>query len=298
MTTPPDDLDRQEAELAAPARAELDAVRTRHRHDPPLDLLRAADAGALPDELQEVIGPSLARSPLQRALVDDLAEVQPGLDEAGVARLQARIHAGAGRSAHARVSRFPLAWRPILAFAAMTVIVTAVVVRMRTPEPEPPATPAGTPAVATPAAPSFVLTLDKPDVKLTAKALVRRSTGRGAKFVDDIAPAINAFRAGDYETAAREFTRVAPQYPDAEEIPFYLGVSRLFLNDAPGAATALEAAREIADETFSADVAWYLAIAHERTGDLAAARAGLDTLCKGSSAYAARACDAAARLKG
>jgi TolA-binding protein len=300
MTTRPDDWDSHEAELVAPVRAELDALRARHRQDPPLDLLRAADAGALPDELHDAVAASLARSPLQRQLVEDLAEVQPELDEAGQARLLARIQAEAGRGATARapVRRFSVSWRPVLAFAAMAVIVTAVVVRMR-PGPEAPVTPTGTSTVAPPAAtPSFVLTLDKPDVKLTAKALVRRSTGREAGFVDDIAPAMNAFRAGDYQTAAREFARVAPQYPDAEEIPFYLGVSHLFLGDAPAAITALESAQKIADETFSADVTWYLAVAHERTGDVAAARSELTVLCQGSSTYAARACDAAARLKG
>jgi TolA-binding protein len=263
-------------------------------------LLRAADAGALPDELHDTVAASLARSPWQRQLVEDLAEVQPELGEAGQARLFARIQAEAGRSAIASAPgrRFSVSWRPILAFAAMAVIVTAVVVRMRQ-GPEAPVTPAGTSTVAPPAAtPSFVLTLDKPDVKLTAKALVRRSTGREAGFLDDIAPAMNAFRAGDYQTAAREFARVAPQYPDAEEIPFYLGVSHLFLSDAPNAITALESAQKIADETFSADVTWYLAVAHERTGDVAAARSELDALCRGSSTYAARACDAAARLKG
>jgi TolA-binding protein len=141
------------------------------------------------------------------------------------------------------------------------------------------------------------LTLDKPDVKLTATALVRRSTGRDAKFVDDVAPALNAYRAGDFQTAAAEFVRVQTQYPDAVEIPFYLGVTRLFLDDAAGAVTALEAARRVADETFRADVGWYLAVAEERAGNRAAARTELDALCGGPSSYAARACAAAARFK-
>ena len=301
MTTRPEDWDSHEAELVAPVRAELDALRAKHRHDPPLDLLRAADAGALPDELHDTVAASLARSPWQRQLVEDLTEVGPELDEAGQARLLARIQAEAGRSATASapVRRFSFSWRPVLAFAAMAVIVTAVVVRMRVPSSDLPVAPAGNSAVAPPAVtPSFVLTLDKPEVKLTAKALVRRSTGREAGFMDDIAPAMNAFRAGDYQTATREFARVAPQYPDFVEIPFYLGVSRLFLNDAPSAITALESAQKMSDDTFSADVTWYLAVAHERTGDVAAARSELDVLCKGSSTYAARACDAAARIKG
>jgi TolA-binding protein len=173
--------------------------------------------------------------------------------------------------------------------------VTAVVLRIHPAAPAPTATPAGTPSAA--AAPSFVLALDKPDVRLTANALVRRGAGHSATFVEDVAPALNAYRAGDYQTAEREFERIAPQYPDAIEVAFYQGVTRLFLNDAAGATTALESARRLGDETFAAEIAWYLAVADERAGNLVSARAELTTLCAGSSDYRARACDASARLR-
>jgi TolA-binding protein len=165
-------------------------------------------------------------------------------------------------------------------------------------------TPAATAASTPSATPSFVLTLDKPDVKLTATALVRRSTGRDAKFVDDVAPALNAYRAGDYQAAAAAFVRVQAQYPDAVEIPFYLGVTRLFLDDPAGAVSSLEAAERVADDTFRAaptttrpDVSWYLAVAQERAGNRTAARTELETLCGGQSSYAARACAAASKVK-
>ena len=295
----PDDWTEDEERLVAPLQQDLDAVRARHHGDPPLTLLRAADADALPEPLQADVAGELARHRWHRALLEGAAEAETGLDRAGEDRLLARIHAAAASSAPARVLRFPRTWRPVLALAAAAVLVTAVVLRMRAPQlPASIATTPGAATTSTPAAaPSFVLTLDKPDVKLTATALVRRSTGRDAKFVDDVAPAVNAYRAGDYQTAAAAFVRVQAQYPDAVEIPFYLGVTRLFLDDAAGAVSSLEAARRVADDTFSADVSWYLAVAQERAGNRTAARTELDTLCGGQSSYAARACAAASRMK-
>jgi hypothetical protein len=293
----PDDWTEDEDRLVAPLQRDLDAVRARHHGDPPLTVLRAADADALPEPLQTDVAGELARHRWHRVLIEGAGET--GLDRADEDRLLARIHAEAASSAPARVLRFPRAWRPVLALAAAAVLVTAVVLRMRAPEL--PAsittTPAAT-ATSTPSAtPSFVLTLDKPDVKLTATALVRRSTGRDAKFVDDVAPALNAYRAGDYQAAAAAFVRVQAQYPDAVEIPFYLGVTRLFLDDPAGAVSSLEAARRVADDTFSADVSWYLAVAQERAGHRTAARTELDTLCGGQSSYSARACAAASKVK-
>jgi hypothetical protein len=295
----PDDWTEDEERLVAPLQQDLDAVRARHHGDPPLTLLRAADAEALPEPLQTDVAGELARHRWHRALIEGAAEAETGLDRAGEDRLLARLHAEAASSAPARVLRFPRAWRPVLALAAAAVLVTTVVLRMRAPQlpasitPTPAATAASTPS----ATPSFVLTLDKPDVKLTATALVRRSTGRDAKFVDDVAPALNAYRAGDYQAAAAAFVRVQAQYPDAVEIPFYLGVTRLFLDDPAGAASSLEAARRVADDTFSADVSWYLAVAQERAGNRTAARTELETLCGGQSSYAARACAAASKVK-
>ena len=178
----------------------------------------------------------------------------------------------------------------MLALAAAAVLVTAVVLRMRAPQlPASIATTPGAATTSTPAAaPSFVLTLDKPDVKLTATALVRRSTGRDARFVDDVAPALNAYRAGDYQTAAAAFVRVQTQYPDAVEIPFYLGVTRLFLDDAAGAVSSLEAARRVADGTFSADVSWYLAVAQERAGNNDQRRARSSTPSAAASRFMPR----------
>jgi thymidylate kinase len=80
------------------------------------------------------------------------------------------------------------------------------------------------------------------------------------------------------------------------EVFFYLGVARLIQNDASGARRALDAASGLADQAFAPDVAWYLAVADERSGDRASARARLDRLCREGGARAADACQGAQRL--
>jgi tetratricopeptide (TPR) repeat protein len=129
-------------------------------------------------------------------------------------------------------------------------------------------------------------------VKLTAAALLLRGD-RTQNFVDDVADGLNAYRAGDYEKAARALEALEPRYPKSVEILFYAGISRLMLNQAPAAVRALEAARALSDDTFADDAAWYLAVAYERAGDVDRSRALLAALCRGSSARAAHACAAA-----
>ncbi len=130
----PDDWTEDEERVVAPLQQDLDAVRARHHGDPPLTVLRAADADALPEPLQADVAGELARHRWHRALVEGAAEAETGLDRVGEDRLLARIHAEAASSAPARVLRFPRAWRPVLALAAAAVLITAVVLRMRAPQ--------------------------------------------------------------------------------------------------------------------------------------------------------------------
>ena len=297
MTQRPEDWDPREEESVAAIRPELDVIADRHRDLPPVEVLRAGACEALPDRTQEAIASDLARSPWARALAADFREDEPELDEIGQRRLLDRVHRGVEAEGLARPLMRPRpSWRPLLALAAAAVLVTTVVLRLWPGTPSVvPSTPTG--PAPTPVAPSWVLTLDKPDVKLTASALRRRGSGRSGTFMDEIAPAMNAYRSGDYSTAARELARLQAEYADSVEVAFYLGVSRLWLGDASGALPALNAARRVADETFSADVTWYLAVAEERAGQPGAARAELAALCGGRSGYATRACEAAGKLK-
>jgi hypothetical protein len=151
-----------------------------------------------------------------------------------------------------------------------------------------------------PAAPSFALSLDKPAVKLSPRAFTYRGAVGDSDFVSQLKPALDAIRQDDYRQANDAFTALARTYPDTVEIPFYQGVSRLFINDFGGADTSLAAAEQVdrsTDGSFATDIAWYRAIVDERLGRMADARARLDALCAQANARQTTACEAAGRLK-
>jgi hypothetical protein len=111
-------------------------------------------------------------------------------------------------------------------------------------------------------------------------------------------PAVDAFRKNDYAPAEREFGVLELRYPDAVEVFFFGGVSRLFINDPERAIVALKKAEAIGDATFAPHVAWYLAVADERAGRMAEARTELDKVCRGASDRATRACAALKEMVG
>jgi hypothetical protein len=272
-----------EHEALDPLARELADLRERHHADPTLDQLRAARAGALPDEIQDSIAAHLESSAWSRALVEGADDVSEPLDAATTDRLLSRIR----QQAH--TAERPLgrrrSWAAVLAVGSIAaVLVVAVFVWRRS-------APARQESPAAAVSPVFALQLTKPDVKLTPAALLVRGEGRG-QFVDDVAAGLNAYRAGDYATAARELENVQPKYPGSIEIPFYLGVSRLFLNDAVAAVRALESARALNEPTFADDVEWYLAVANERAGSTAQSRTLLEGLCNRKGAHASDACAA------
>ncbi|MGE5244074.1 MAG: tetratricopeptide repeat protein [Betaproteobacteria bacterium] len=280
-------------------RQELDVLAARRRDDPPPAVLRAARADALPEPLQTAAAAALERSAWSRTLVDGADAAEAELDTETAARILAHVRRSASGKRRGRGMLIPPAvWRPLLSVAAAVILVSVIVYLRQARRPGAPTAQAGGPAVAAggTTTPAYRLPLDPPAIKLTAMALVVRSNDRTGAFVDDVAPAFDAYRARDYRTAVADFVRVQPRYPASVEIPFYLGVSRLLLNDPRGAVEALDQAHRVTDDTFRADVAWYLAVAHERAGNLRAARGELDALCGGTSAYATKACEASAKF--
>ena len=300
MKTPPDGWDRDEREALAPLAAELAEVRARHAGDPPLDLLRAAHADALPAELQARVAEHLADSPWSRALVAGASDVEHALDASDAERLLARIN----RRANARPSWLSniRVWAPIAATAALVVIVAVAwssTSRGRSAAPAAPpavsAKPEATIARATPA--PYQLPLDKPDVRLSIGALTWRGSS-DTTLVDDLAPALDAYRQADYARAAHALEAIEGRYPASIEAPFYRGLSLLLLNDAAGAIVELQKADRLNDATFAPDVTWYLAVAEQRAGKTAAARAHLEALCAKTTPRTTAACDAITHLDG
>jgi len=291
-----DDWDDDERRALKDVEAEFAQLRERHRDDPPFELLRAAHADALPESLQAPLREHLEQSAWSRALVDVDTEAEPPLEAEVERRLLTRINRSSRSKPAARW--YTWSWLPALAAAAVLVLIVAV---MRQSGParveSQPGPPAATPAAPVPAAPVYTLALDKPDVKLTPEALVLRSDARGARFVDDIAPALNAYRANDDVEAERQFASLETRYPKSIEVAFYRGVTELLLNDPAGAIRSLDRARRLDNDAFTAEVGWYLAVAYERAGNTSRARAELDVLCRHTSAYTSKACAAAAKLK-
>jgi hypothetical protein len=246
--------------------------------------------------LQARVSEHLAESPWSRALVAGVNDVERPLDPASADRLLARITLSTNPGRSRRWAGF---WAPLAATAAALILVTTVWLARR----ESPATTAPAPLPATPPAtvarnepPPFELPLRPPDVRLSVAALTWRGPSGTTSLVDDLAPALDAFRQSDYARAAQALEPLERRNPRALEPPYYRGISLLFLNDPNGAIDELHKAERLADDTFSADVAWYLAVAEQRAGRTADARARLEPLCRKANPHATDACDAIKKL--
>lgn len=297
MKEPADGWDLDEREALEPVAGEIAALRARHANDPSLELLRAARADALPSDLQGPVSDHLTQSAWSRALVDGANDVDHSLDAPSADRLYARITKSPAErpgwfSAARRVSR-------LAAAAAALVIIAALWVSWRRPAPAEPSKPiAPETTVARAQSAPFELPLRKPEVRLSVSALTWRGSSSASSLVDDLAPALDAFRSSDYARAAQLLEPLERQYPKATEPPFYRGISLLFLNDPRAAIDELQTAARLADSTFSMDVAWYLAAANVRAGRPAAARVYLEPLCRTASAHTTDACEALKKLDG
>lgn len=297
MTRIDSDWDREERAALAGLESEVAALGARVAGGPPIELLRAARAGVLPDALQARVSAHLAQSGISRALADDLEALTPGPTAEDAERMLARVRAGA-RSEGPSAVRPAFTWQPALLFVSLAtaVVLFAISPVWRAPSPVPAVRPAAAPAPS-PTPPALVLALSKPELRLSLAALQFRGSPLGNPLLADLKPAFAAFDRDDFADAAQQLGLLAPRYPQSVEVPFYLGVSRLFLDDAAGARDALGAAERLADNGFADDVAWYLAIADERSGDRAGARARMDRLCRATGVRADEACAASARLR-
>ena len=301
MSTDRHDWDREERQALASLEGQIDVMRRRHVGDPPIELLRAARAGALPEDLQTSVSEHLAASAMSRTLAEGLGDEPPALSDAEQERLFARIMKEARKE-----STPSSAWRwlrPVLVGSGIVAIASVVWMVSKGTEVDERLGPTETQvAVALlPAAPPFLLPFEKPDVRLGMGALTWRgsspsTTDDGNQLLADMKPGLDAYRRNDYVTANRELTALASRYPGTIEILFYQGVSRLFLNDYTGALAAFDAADAIGDRTFAGDVTWYRAVAEQRSGNVAQARDRLEGICGARGPDAARACTALEQL--
>jgi predicted Zn-dependent protease len=322
MKAPADGWDGEERDAIDELRDELETLRARHRDDPEVALLRAARHAVLPPEVQQAADDRLLNDAWSRALVDGLDAVEPSLDKQAEDQLLVRIRRESRRDGqlaekdHQSDRRRWTWYRPALASAAVVAIAAAAWIAFRGPTPAPverpipqvqPPAETSSAAVTTP--PAWQVPLDKPDVTLSLAALTWRGSGGSGsggsgstsggsdnQLLADLKEPLDGFRNNDYARADRAFAALESRYPNAVEVFFYGGVSRLFVNDPRRAIVALTRAADLADATFAPRTAWYLAIAEERAGDRPRARARLDELCRGTSDRAAQACAAVRRI--
>ena len=136
--------------------------------------------------------------------------------------------------------------------------------------------------------------LDKPAVILSAAtALTPRGVAEDRQaFLAALGPGLDAYRADDFDLAARLLDEISQKYPAAVEPPLYAGISQLMLNRPAEAVTRLERARTLASGEFVAEADWHLALAYVHRGDPEQARPGLERVCSTAGAHQARACEA------
>jgi hypothetical protein len=279
MKTPPDGWDDDEREIPEELTRELSAMQGATAL--PIDVLRAAGTGVLPEDLERAAQDYLSREPRARALVEDLDDATT-LDAHGEARLLARIsHEANALRAPQTASRWM--WQAAAALAAIAIAGSIWLTLSREPSEAPAVAVTQAPQAVTPAAApppeSFLVPLERPEIRISLRAMTWRGAAPENPVLAALKPAFDAFRAGDYAAADRAFTEVGGRYPNLVEVALYQGVARLFLGDVAGATTSLRAAEKIGDDAFKNDVAWYLAVAEERAGNAAAARTRLEALC-------------------
>ena len=297
MKTPADGWDADERDALDGLEPVLDDLRARHAGDPPIELLRAARAGVLPEDVQRRVSQQLDESAWNRALVDGVNDDPPGLTADELSRLLRRIQQEAARDARPEPRRSLWLWQPAFAAAAVVVIVASVwILRGRDATPVSRDEPEAQVAVNTPpdVAPP-VLPLDKPAIKISAAALTFRGANDN-QLLADLKPAFDAIRGDEYRAAVGEFTRLATQYPASVEVAFYEGIARLFLDDPNGALASLARAEQIGDSSFAPDITWYQAVALERAGRRDEARDRLRALCDQKAARSAEACSLEPKL--
>lgn len=306
------DLEPFEREWLDEAAEPIRALRAVRSACPPLHLLRAGLADALPGDLQSALTIHIDGCAACRMLQEGLRELPPPAEASAeeMRRILQRVRSAPGAEPRRRAGIATwLAWRPATAATALLVAAAAGAWYLSAPANPLPVSP-GAPNPAQAAGPQATAdrplpqplpprgpAIDKPPVRMSLAVLTWRGEGEDTqRLMAAIAPAFDAYRADRFAEAAALLEQLGPVYPDAVEIPFYLGVSRLLMGDAAGATTALESAVPVADRTFEADVSWYLGIALARAGRDAEARARFSGLCRGASEYRARACAAVREL--
>ena len=126
---------------------------------------------------------------------------------------------------------------------------------------------------------------------LATAVLLRGKTEKTSEaYLAALGEAMQPYRERRYAESVRQLASLESRYPKAVEPAFYLGVSQLLSGEYSNAIASLEEARKLGGDALNDDIAWYLAIARERTGNWNSAAELLQSLCANDGSYRAAAC--------
>jgi len=291
-----DEWDQDEREALAGLESQLAQLREKHRGDPSPDLIAAARGGALPDDLQNKLDARIAGDEWTRTLADGLDAAIPELDEVGQARILSRISRQVATPPQAGTRRW---LRPLVIGSALAASVLLIIVVSR--QPSPPVAPAPTaPVAGTPAVAPLALAFDAPDIRMSPAVLTWRGPSNANTLLNDLKPAMDAYRERDYARADEAFAELERKYSTSAAVRFYAGATRMQRGDFAGAIAPLDAAIAADDDTFTAEARWLAGVAVQRAGRRDDARARLAALCAvpALKPWSGRACAAVAQIDG
>ena len=247
MTTVDAELDRMRRAFAGDAASRADC--------PPADRLWDAVKGQL--------------NPAEAAAVVDHVSSCGACAEAWRIARELEVEEAGGRTGipFPGKRRASAVW-PLLAAAAILVLAIGAWPLLRgTSTPSPAATAATPVPVPAPAQTTAALgpAIEKAPVVLSAsRVLVFRSKASADPFVEAFAVAIEPYRKDDYPEAIARLDALARKYPDADEPPFYLGVSLLIASRPADAVAPLRRAAHGRDAAIAAQARRYLVLATAR----------------------------------
>jgi len=249
---------------------------------PPLNLLLAVGQDVLPPDVEQQVTAHIQTCGLCQMLIKDFAD----LPEANLTVLHsADIRATIPRPQHVAGEVRSHTSRSVFAIAAMVLFALCGFAAYRAFH-----QPTAPPLVAVVEAPKRITPFEKlapPDMALDMGS--RGSHHQAAPSADQLLPAFTAYNSGDYATAQTAFATLAQQYPKSDLPLLYLGVTDLLLGKNREAADVLSKADTLAAPTRKEHIAWYRALAAQRTDD-PSTNTMFSTICAAGGTYSARAC--------
>jgi tetratricopeptide (TPR) repeat protein len=261
---------------------------------PPLPVLHAAGADALPEPQQSMVASHIAGCRACRITQSDLETLQspPEKEEEAIRHIRSLVTERLNRERQRRslLPGFISSWRSALVVATIgfCAFFAFIMIRNRQPLNVNPASQKQMQLTQRDISKAFPL--EKPEVRLSLAVLTWRGSDRAdGQFAVEIAPALDLYRANRFADAAARLEKLSSKYPDSIEICFYQGISRIFVGDYGSAIQSLEKAQKLGVVSFSADIDWYLALAYQRSGRLPESRNHLASLAAVQGPYSERA---------